>query len=218
MKKQFGFLLFIILGTGCATNLTTVLSVQDATCRSCLHKVKSVVEDIPGIDEVSINFMKAETTINHQQSVTREMLLAKCSETSVTCVLGKGKGSYKSSVTFSKGSDVAWLTHKGEAIDINTALVPGKITVIDFFADWCGPCRNVDEMMVDYLEDYSKEVALRKVNIVDWDTPVVAQYLKTINGLPYAMVFNQDGKLVKKLVSFNPEDLYKLLETLRRQK
>jgi len=219
MKKRISFNLFcLFFVVGCASSMTTVISVQEANCRSCLDTLKGTFEKIEGVENVSLNFFKLETTVKHNDAVTDTMLLAKCNDSSINCVLGKGKGSYKRTVEFSKGCDVAWLTHKGEAIDVNASLVSGKITVVDFYADWCGPCRNVDEMMADYLEDHSDQVAFRKINIVDWDTPAAVKYLKKVAGLPYAMVFNKHGKLVKKLVSFSPESLYKLLETLREQK
>ena len=68
-------------------------------------------------------------------------------------------------------------------------------TVVDFYADWCGPCREVDRHMKTVLAA-DKAVALRKVNVVDWDTPVAKRHLKGVAGLPYLHVYDGAGKKV----------------------
>ncbi len=81
----------------------------------------------------------------------------------------------------------------GQAIDINKVIVPGKVTIIDFYADWCGPCR----AMSPYLEQLAKtdeDVFLRKIDIVDWSTPVVKQF--GLSSIPNVRVFNRRGQMV----------------------
>ncbi|MFH2139102.1 MAG: thioredoxin family protein [Candidatus Omnitrophota bacterium] len=81
----------------------------------------------------------------------------------------------------------------GQALDIKEVLVPNKITIIDFYADWCGPCRQISP----YLEQIARndpDVYLRKIDIVNWQTPIVAQY--SIKSVPNIRVFNRSGKMV----------------------
>jgi len=80
----------------------------------------------------------------------------------------------------------------GGEVDIEKYLVPDKINIIDFYADWCGPCRNI----APYLEelDASREdVVVLKINIKEWGSPVCEQY--GINSVPSFMIYDETGKL-----------------------
>ncbi|MCP4649919.1 MAG: thioredoxin family protein [PVC group bacterium] len=84
-------------------------------------------------------------------------------------------------------------SNQGQAIDINALLVSGKITIIDFYADWCGPCKSISPHL-EQIARNDPEVFLRKVDIVTWQTPVVQQY--AIKSVPNIRVFNRRGKMI----------------------
>lgn len=89
--------------------------------------------------------------------------------------------------------DVRLISVRGEAVDVREHLAPGRYTVIDFYADWCMPCREI----TPYLEDQARQrddLVLRKINIVDWSTPVVRQYGLTF--IPYLQMYGPDGSLL----------------------
>ncbi|MFQ5669153.1 MAG: TlpA family protein disulfide reductase [Acidobacteriota bacterium] len=89
--------------------------------------------------------------------------------------------------------DVALISYKGEAVELKDHLVPGKYTVFDFYADWCVNCREIEPYLENLAVDH-EDVALRKINIDHWGTPVVAQYGLTF--IPYLQMYGPDGKLV----------------------
>ena len=81
----------------------------------------------------------------------------------------------------------------GKEITVDEVLVSGKITVVDFYADWCTPCRQLSP----YLEKLAKsdpDIYLRKVNIVKWGTPITKQF--AINSVPDVRVFDRYGRIV----------------------
>ena len=93
-----------------------------------------------------------------------------------------------------EGADVQRLVDGGEDVPALAALVArGKVTIFDFYADWCGPCRHVDEHMFEVLKRRS-DVAYRKLNIVSWETPLARHYLANVPGLPYVVVYGKDGR------------------------
>jgi thioredoxin len=81
----------------------------------------------------------------------------------------------------------------GAQVDINQHLALGSVTVVEFYADWCGPCK----MLTPSLEQMAQtdpQVALRKIDIVRWGTPVSQQF--NLHSIPQVNVYNRAGGLV----------------------
>lgn len=69
-------------------------------------------------------------------------------------------------------------------------LVRGKVTIVDFYADWCGPCRSI----APYLEELAKKddlVVLRKVD-VDKNSALASQF--GVRSIPNIVIYNKSGK------------------------
>ncbi len=92
-----------------------------------------------------------------------------------------------------RGGDIEHISLMGERVEITRNLVPGKYTVVDFYADWCENCQRITPILEELTRRHGN-VALRKINIVNWDTPVVAQYNVTF--LPYLQVYGPNGALM----------------------
>ena len=73
--------------------------------------------------------------------------------------------------------------------------VPGKITVYDFWAPWCKPCGVVDHELAAVARRHPNDLAVRKINIVDTDSPAAQRYLRD-GTLPHLEVFGRDGTLL----------------------
>jgi thioredoxin 1 len=95
-----------------------------------------------------------------------------------------------------RGQQVEVISH-GAQVDINQHLAVGNVTVVDFYADWCGPCRQLSPSL-EQMARTDPEIALRKIDIVNWKTAVVRQY--NINSIPQVNVYNRDGRLVGTVV------------------
>lgn len=87
-------------------------------------------------------------------------------------------------------SDVQTITH-GREVDLDDHLVPGKFILFDFYADWCGPCRAMEPHLLDLAGRHSEELAIRKVDIINWESPVSQQY--RISSIPYMILYGPDG-------------------------
>jgi thioredoxin 1 len=82
------------------------------------------------------------------------------------------------------------IRRNGATITAQELIVPGMFTIVDFFADWCGPCRAIDP----YLQDIAKNprVVVRKVDIVNWGSPVARQW--ELKSIPNMRVYGPDGR------------------------
>ena len=87
--------------------------------------------------------------------------------------------------------DVRVIAH-GEEVDLAAHLAPGKYTVFDFYAVWCPPCRVLSPALERLASNHAARLAIRKVDIVDWTMPVVAQH--GIRALPHLVLFDPSGR------------------------
>jgi thioredoxin 1 len=87
-------------------------------------------------------------------------------------------------------------------VDITKHLALGNVTVVDFYADWCGPCRQVSPSL-EQMAKTDPQIVLRKIDIVDWHTPVVKQF--SVHSIPQINVYNRGGHLVGTVVGADIE-------------
>jgi len=90
----------------------------------------------------------------------------------------------------------------GTQVDINQHLAFGNVTVVDFYADWCGPCRQLSPSL-EQMASSDPEVALRKIDIVNWRTAVVQQF--NIHSIPQVNVYDRSGRLIGTVVGVDFE-------------
>lgn len=75
--------------------------------------------------------------------------------------------------------------------------------IIDFYADWCGPCRFVSPI-IDRLAEKYDNVSVLKVN-VDENNVLATEY--SIRGIPTVLFF-KNGNLVDRLIGSAKEEDY----------
>jgi len=92
----------------------------------------------------------------------------------------------------------------GAQVDINQHLALGNVTVIEFYADWCGPCRRLSPSL-EQMAMSDPQVALRKIDIVNWRTPVAQQF--NVHSIPQVNVYNRAGRLVGTVVGADFEQV-----------
>lgn len=116
-----------------------------------------------------------------------------------------------------EGADLAEISHEGEDVpDLAAHAVMGKVTLFDFHAVWCAPCRQVDAHVFPLLGK-RKDLALRKLNVVSWETPLAARYLTDVAGLPYIVVYGKKGKRVAAVEGLDLKKLDKAIAAAEKQ-
>ena len=95
-----------------------------------------------------------------------------------------------------RGQPVEVISH-GAQVDISKHLALGSVTVVDFYADWCGPCRALSPSL-EQMAGTDPEIALRKIDIVNWKTAVVRQF--NVQSVPQVNVYNRGGNLIGTVV------------------
>ena len=76
----------------------------------------------------------------------------------------------------------------------------GNVTVVDFFANWCGPCRK----MAPLLEEVESELTNVKFAKINTDENLEMAKKYQVSGLPTLMVF-KNGEAVERIVGLMPK-------------
>jgi thioredoxin 1 len=77
------------------------------------------------------------------------------------------------------------------------------LNVIDFWAEWCGPCRAIGPVIEELSKEYAGKVKIGKIN-VDVNPNTSVQY--GITSIP-AILFIKDGKVVDKQIGAVPKSV-----------
>ncbi len=78
----------------------------------------------------------------------------------------------------------------------DTALAEESVSVVDFWAEWCGPCRLVGPVIDDLAKDYEGKATIGKVN-VDNNPETSMKY--GVRSIP-TILFIKNGEVVDKHV------------------
>ena len=70
------------------------------------------------------------------------------------------------------------------------------LAMVDFWAEWCGPCKVIAPAVDELAEEYNGKVKVGKLNVDD-NPNVSAKY--SIRGIP-TLLFFKEGKVVNQLV------------------
>ena len=71
-----------------------------------------------------------------------------------------------------------------------------KLVLVDFWAEWCGPCKQIAPTLEELAEKYSENLSVCKVG-VDSNRELALQY--NVRSIPSLMIF-KNGEMVDSLI------------------
>ena len=78
----------------------------------------------------------------------------------------------------------------------NEVLEQTKLVLVDFWAEWCGPCKQIAPTLEELAEKYSENLSVCKVD-VDANRELALQY--NVRSIPSLMIF-KNGEMVDSLI------------------
>ena len=81
--------------------------------------------------------------------------------------------------------------------------IQGEIVIVDFYADWCGPC----QMLAPNLEQLDREMPVKIVKIDTDLVPEIARMFRVMS-IPTLLLF-KNGQLVKRDLGYKTMDALK---------
>ena len=84
------------------------------------------------------------------------------------------------------------------------AIKSDKLVMVDFWAEWCGPCRMLGPIIEDLSDDFADKAIIGKVD-VDSNQQFAAQF--GVRNIPTVLVF-KDGEMVNRQVGVAQKSVY----------
>lgn len=85
-----------------------------------------------------------------------------------------------------------------------------KHSIVDFYADWCGPCKQLGPVLEAMSNDYDN-VSFYKVNVED--SPELAARFG-VRGIPHVMLLGPDQKIVDTVVGNDVNKILKMVNSI----
>ncbi len=87
---------------------------------------------------------------------------------------------------------------------LNEVLATDKLVVLDFWAEWCGPCKMIGPIIDELSEEYKDRAVIGKVNVDDNDE-TTSKY--GIRNIPTVLLI-KNGEVVDKIVGAANKSLF----------
>ena len=193
--KKLALLLFLAIPAFAGTPLTfTVLGID---CAACAAPVTKVLRSVGGVTNVKLDWKAGRATVDVPAGFDHGAIRTALMNAGYDAVFpGETRKDLEPlPAEAMKALDIA--SNDGASkVDLAALAAPGKITIIDYYADWCGPC-HVLETRVAHLMQADSSLALRRINIGKWDNDAAKQATALhAEALPYIRVYDARGKFV----------------------
>jgi copper chaperone CopZ len=190
-------MLLALAAVGAAAD-TVTFRVVGIDCAACAPPIIKVLSAVNGVRSATVDVKAKTATVDVPAQFDREKLRTAVSNAGFAAVFSgeKLRDIEPLPADIVKSLDIRSYTD-GRRVEINKILASGKVTIVDFYADWCGPCHVLEARLQHLMNGDKKHLALRRVNIGKWDNDAAKQATELrAEALPYIRVYDRRGKFV----------------------
>jgi thioredoxin 1 len=104
-------------------------------------------------------------------------------------------------------SDIIYVTDASFEQEVVQAELP---VLVDFWAEWCGPCKMIAPILEEISKDYAGKLQVGKVNVDD-NQQIPAKF--GIRGIPTLMLFNKGAVVATKVGALSKSQLTAFIDS-----
>ena len=201
----------MILGILLATTLT--FKVPSIDCAGCANPVAKTLAAIHGVTNVHVDWKQKSATVDVPPDFDRDTLRKAMLNAGYEVQFGGEKLPELQPLAPAVLKTLDIQAFDGSRpIDFKSIAAPGKITIVDFYADWCGPCKTVELRLQHFVQ--GKNIAVRRVNIGKWDNAAAKQATHDFRlaSLPYMRVYDARGRFASEVKDGMWDELLEAVE------
>ena len=80
----------------------------------------------------------------------------------------------------------------------------GQPIIVDFWAEWCGPCKQIGPILEEISEEYSDKITIGKLDV---DSNQIYPAKFGVRNIPTVLLF-KDGEIISRQVGVAPKQTY----------
>lgn len=193
-------------------------TVVGIDCAGCAGPIVKQLKAVDGVKSANVDWKAGTATVQLADGADRQKLRAAIAELGFAAVFpGEVRKDLQAlPADVIKTLDIAELPGT-KRVDAAAMAVKGKITILDVYADWCGPCKVLETRLQRYMQ-LNQGIAMRRVNIGKWDNEAAKQATREFRaeGLPYIRVYDRNGKFVTAVTGGMWDEVLAALEKASR--
>jgi copper chaperone CopZ/thiol-disulfide isomerase/thioredoxin len=219
VKKLAVFFAFALLFSGHRAHAAETLrfTVIGIDCEACAPPIVKALKAIDGVRNVNLDWKAGVASVEIPDGFDRTKIEKALDAIGYDAVMpGENRKEFaplpaevvrKLDIVSFDGS---------KKVDLKAIAVPGKITVVDYWAEWCSPCHFLEKRLQHLLNENSN-MALRRVNVGKWDNAAAKQATAEfrLEALPYVRVYDSRGKFVDQVTGGSWDQFLKVLDKAR---
>lgn len=219
VRNKFALAAFsaLIFCSASATAEQLAFTVIGIDCKECAPPIVKALREVPGVRNPVLDWKKGVATVEVAPGFDRTKIKKAIDAIGYDAVFPGENRKEFAALPANVVRKLDIVSFDGaKKIDLKAIAVPGKITVVDYWAEWCSPCHFLEKRLQHLLNSDSR-MALRRVNVGKWDNVAARQATAEfrLEALPYVRVYDARGKFVADVTGGSWDQFLKVLAKAR---
>jgi copper chaperone CopZ/thiol-disulfide isomerase/thioredoxin len=208
------FLALLLLTALAAADQTLRFTVLGIDCEACAPPIRKALNEVSGVHNAQVDWKAGTASVEIPEGFDTAKIKKALDAIGYDAVFPGDNRKEFAALPEEVVRKLDIVSFDGaKKLDLKAIAVLGKITVVDYWAEWCSPCHFLEKRLQHLLNE-NPSMALRRVNVGKWDNAAARQATAEfrLEALPYVRVYDARGKFVDDVTGGSWDKLLKVIE------